>query len=105
MDNKIFQHAKDWANYCRIFSNARRVLIVWALSEQELSVGVIADEIQSSLQNTSQHLRMMKDCGFVLRRREGQTVYYKIADHPFFDDCAILRHKPNKSKLIPKGEI
>ena len=105
MDDKIYRKAQEWANYCRIFSNARRVLIVWALSEQELSVGELAKEIQATLQNTSQHLRMMKDCSFVEARREGQTVYYKIADHPFFDDCAILMHKPKKSKLITKGEI
>ena len=105
MDDEFYQKAKEWANYCRIFSNAHRVMIVWALSGGELSVGELAKEIQATLQNTSQHLRSMKDCGFVEARREGQTVYYKIADHPFFDDCAILRHKPNKSKLITKGEI
>jgi len=91
MDETTFQQAKEWANYCRVFSNAHRILIVWALSEREFSVGELAEEIQTTLQNTSQHLRLMKDCGFVKSRREGQTVYYKITDHPFFDDCAFLQ--------------
>jgi len=91
MEDKIYQQAQIWANYYRIFSNAYRVLIVWALSGRELSVGELAEEIQATLQNTSQHLRSMKDCGFVEARREGQTVFYRIVDHPFFDDCSILR--------------
>ena len=91
MDKKTIKQAQELADYCRIFSNSHRVLIVWALFERELSVGDLAEEIQATLQNTSQHLRSMKDCGFVKSRREGQTVYYKIADHPFFDDCSILR--------------
>jgi DNA-binding transcriptional ArsR family regulator len=99
MNDKIFQQAKDWANYCRIFSNVHRVLVVWALFGRELSVGELAEEIQTTLQNTSQHLRLMKDCGFVEARREGQTVYYKIADHPFFDDCAILRHSRHTNHI------
>jgi DNA-binding transcriptional ArsR family regulator len=97
MDEKTFQQAKEWADHCRMFSNEHRVLIVWALSGRELSVSELAEEIQATLQNTSQHLRSMKDCGFVEFRREGQTIYYRIADHPFFEDCAILRqsHHPN----------
>lgn len=92
MDEKTFQQAQEWANYYQIISNPHRVLIVWALFGRELSVSELAEEIQTTLQNTSQHLRLMKDRGFVEARREGQTVYYKIADHPFFTDCAILRH-------------
>ena len=100
-----FRSIEEQAEIHRVFSNPSRLLILCSLAEKEMSVGDIAEEIGATLQNTSQHLRSMKDCGFVEARREGQTVYYKIADHPFFDDCAILRHKPNKSKLITKGEI
>ena len=99
MDERFFQQAQELANNCRVFRNVHRVLIVWALSGRELSVGELAEEIQATLQNTSQHLRSMKDCGFVIARREGHTVYYKITDHPFFDDCAILR-KTHETKKI-----
>ncbi|MBN1668732.1 MAG: winged helix-turn-helix transcriptional regulator [Anaerolineales bacterium] len=92
MDEKTFQQAQEWASFYQTISNPHRVLIVWALFERELSVGELAEEIQATLQNTSQHLRLMKDRGFVEARREGQTIYYKIVDHPFFADCAILRH-------------
>ena len=105
MDEMVFQQAQEWADYCRIFSNTHRVLIVWALAKGELSVGEIAEEIKATLQNTSQHLRSMKDCGFVKARREGQTIYYKITDHPFFDDCAILRKSQEVNQILSKGEI
>ena len=72
MNSKNYQEAQTRANYCRLFSNPYRVLIVWALHRKELSVSELAEEIQATLQNTSQHLRVMKHCGLVEARREGQ---------------------------------
>jgi len=55
-------------------------LILWVLAKGEKSVGEIAAAVEASLQNTSQHLRLMKDRGILTGRREGQTIYYRIAD-------------------------
>lgn len=73
--------AKRQADYCKIFSSATRILIVWALQDQqELCVSDIARWIEASLQNASQHLRLMEDKGLVISRREGSTVYYRIRE-------------------------
>ena len=45
MDCDVLELAKDQANICRIFGNARRVLILWALVDGEMSVGDIADAL------------------------------------------------------------
>jgi DNA-binding transcriptional ArsR family regulator len=47
------------AAMCGLFGSAKRVLILWALLDQELSVSEIALTIGASLQSTSQHLRLM----------------------------------------------
>lgn len=99
MDAETYHSAQMRADYCRIFSNVHRVLIAWALVDRELSVSEIAEEIHTTLQNTSQHLRLMKDRGLVEPRREGQTVYYKIADHALFKDCAIFNHQHQTNQL------
>ena len=78
MDARLFHQAQEQAEYCRVFSNAKRVLILWLLGTEEMSVSDIASALDASLQNTSQHLRVMKDRGILSSRREGQSKYYRV---------------------------
>lgn len=79
--------AEELAEIHSIFSNARRLLIFWGLDGTEMSVNEIADHIGSSAQNTSQHLRLMKGKSILVSRRDGQTVYYRIADGAVGEYC------------------
>jgi DNA-binding transcriptional ArsR family regulator len=72
--------AEELAEIHSVFSNAKRLLIFWGLDGREMSVNEIADYIASSAQNTSQHLRLMKGKSILASRRDGQTIYYRIAD-------------------------
>jgi DNA-binding transcriptional ArsR family regulator len=91
MDTQTFELAKQQAEICKVFGNANRVLILWVLGNQEMSVGAVARAIDSSLQNTSQHLRLMKDKGILVSRREGRTIYYRIGGYRLIQDCRILQ--------------
>ena len=82
--------AKQQAELCRVFGNASRILILWHLVDQEASVGEIADEVGSSLQNISQHLALLKEHDLVATRRDGQTIYYRIADNEWLKNCPVL---------------
>jgi ArsR family transcriptional regulator len=82
--------AEKQAELCRVFGNASRILIVWGLSGREMPVGEIADEVGTSLQNISQHLAVLKEHGLVVARREGQTIYYRIAEVEWTRDCPVL---------------
>ena len=55
-----------------------------------MSVGDIAAAIGATLQNTSQHLRLMKDKKVVQSRREGHTIFYRIADNDKMAKCSVL---------------
>ena len=90
MKSKTRSAAKDQAAICKIFGNQFRVLALWALVDGEMSVGNIAKTIGSSLQNTSQHLRLMRDKGVVVSRRDGQNVYYRIAKNHLINSCQIM---------------
>ena len=90
MNEEILALAEHQADICGLFGNANRVLILWALGEQEMSVGEIASAIDCSLQNTSQHLRLMKDKNVLTSRREGQTIYYRIKQSEFMEGCRLL---------------
>jgi ArsR family transcriptional regulator, virulence genes transcriptional regulator len=95
MDLKLADLAEHQAEICRVFGNATRILILWVLEQREMSVGEIAVAIDSSLQNTSQHLRLMKDKGILVSRREGNAVYYRLQKHDLLEGCPLLtRHSP-----------
>ena len=90
MNPELHTIARKQADICGVFSNAKRILILWVLGKKELSVGEIAKEIGTSIQNASQHLRLMKDRDIVKSRRVGQTVYYRIAENDITEHCTTL---------------
>lgn len=88
--NKMKQLAEKQADIFSILSNAKRLLIFWNLDGTEMSVNDIARAIDASVQNTSQHLRLMKDKDILTSRRDGQVIYYRIADNETARYCAQL---------------
>ncbi len=82
MDAVTIERARAQAEICSIFSNPRRVLILWALSEGELTVSDIAHAVGISIQNASHHLRLMRDRGVLDAKRQGQHILYRIRPTP-----------------------
>ena len=95
MDREL---AERQAERCRLYGNASRILIVLSLFDRELPVTEIADEVGTSLQNVSQHLALLKEHNIVSARRDGQTIYYSIAENEWLKECPILT-KPLVSEL------
>lgn len=87
----VRDQAVKQANFCKVFGNVQRVLIFWSLAEHELSVGDIAGRVNGSLQNTSQHLHLMKNKGILTSRREGQTIYYRTVENELMKDCLLVK--------------
>ncbi len=89
----IKQLAESQAEIYRIFSHANRIQIFWLLMENEMSVNEIAETIESSVQNTSQHLRLMKAASILDTRRNGQTIFYRIAETDIGNYCRRILEK------------
>jgi ArsR family transcriptional regulator len=64
----------------RLLANERRLLVLCALRQGELSVGKLAETVGLSQSALSQHLSRLRSAGAVATRREGQTIHYRIAD-------------------------
>ncbi len=79
------------SRFCRIFSEPKRLRIMWCLMNVERSVGEIAEQFSLSMSNVSQHLRIMRDLGAVLARRDGRHVYYTLANKKFVLGSALIR--------------
>ena len=70
-----------------ILSEPMRLKILHRLGEAEMSVGDLVDTVGGSQANVSKHLGLMHEAGLVARRREGVTIYYRIADETIFELC------------------
>jgi DNA-binding transcriptional ArsR family regulator len=87
MSENLHDQIEEQAEIHQILSNSSRLMILCALEQKEMSVGEIAEQIGATLQNTSQHLRLMKDKGVVESRRDGQTIFYQIAASEIGETC------------------
>ncbi|HEX9745134.1 MAG TPA: metalloregulator ArsR/SmtB family transcription factor [bacterium] len=91
MDTKIPEIIRRHSDFCSIFANPRRLMIMKCLFDGEKTVGAIATEIGMPDYNISQHLRIMKDRGAVRQRKEGREVYYRCANPKFIEACKMIR--------------
>jgi len=68
------------AEMCQVFSHAKRLEVINALRDGEMTVTELSQRLGLSLGNLSQHLSMMKERHILLSRKEGNMVYYRIAN-------------------------
>jgi len=75
------------ARYFGVLSQPTRLKILHAICQDERSVSVIVEETGATQTNVSRHLALMLHAGVVSRRREGNTVYYRVANPEFVEIC------------------
>lgn len=68
-----------FAEVAKALASGRRAEIVDVLVQGERSVEALANEVDQSLANTSQHLQVLSRAGLVKSRREGNRVVYRVA--------------------------
>jgi ArsR family transcriptional regulator, virulence genes transcriptional regulator len=76
----LAERAAEAADALRVLANQHRLLLLCHLSSGERSVGELVDQLQLSQANVSQHLGKLRAGGMVATRREGTTIYYRLAD-------------------------
>ncbi len=70
----------DLADLFKVFGDATRISIMFALLKQELSVGDIAERLEMNASAISHQLRVLKQAKLIKRRREGKNIIYSLAD-------------------------
>jgi len=79
------------ADLIRVLAHPKRLMIVDLLGRGPNTVSEIADQLAMSLQNTSQHLRVMRDRGIVRSRRDGHEVRYALGSPVLAESCRLVR--------------
>jgi DNA-binding transcriptional ArsR family regulator len=71
--------ADEAARLLSTLAHGKRLLALCHMLRGEVSVGRLAELIDLSPTALSQHLARMRDLNLVETRREGQTIYYRLA--------------------------
>ena len=65
----------------RALADPKRLCVLESLAAGELSVSDLSTTVGCQVPNMSQHLSVLRAAGIVASRREGSTVFYRLA-HP-----------------------
>lgn len=71
----------ELSEFFKVFSDTTRLRILEVLLEKETSVGDIANKINVSSSAVSHQLSYLRSTNLVKTRKEGQVIYYSIADN------------------------
>lgn len=75
------------ADYFNVLSEPSRLRILYAVCSGEKSVSEVVELCGSSQANVSRHLSALHRADILLRRKEGTTVFYSIADNATVEMC------------------
>ena len=64
----------------RALADPKRLCVLESLAERELSVSDLSVQVGCQVPNMSQHLAVLRRAGLVTTRRDGSTIYYRLAD-------------------------
>jgi ArsR family transcriptional regulator len=79
------------AEFCKSLADAKRLMIIHELREGEKSVNELAERLGLKQSNTSQHLAVLRKAGIIMPRREGNIVYYELANPRIGQACDLVQ--------------
>ena len=75
----------------KALASPHRLEILELLAQGERTVDSLATEVGLSLANASQHLQALRQAALVESRRDGQFVFYRLADPGVFELSKVIR--------------
>jgi len=88
MERELYQCHADM---CKVFSHPTRLEILNVLREDEMSVSNLAGRLKIAIGNLSQHLNMMKQRRVLVSRKDGNVVYYRLANPKMLKAFDLIR--------------
>ena len=79
------------ASICQTLAHPKRLEAIDRLRQGEISVTDLAEALDISQPNLSQHLTLMRQKGIVTTRRAGLNVYYRLASPKIVKACGLMR--------------
>ncbi len=92
------------AEVLKTLASPRRLQILHELARGPLEVGRLAEGIEASQPNVSQHLAVLRSVGIVESERDGREVRYRLADPDVMVACTLMRSVLER-RLTRLGEM
>ena len=80
----------QFAEMAKALGHAHRLEILELLAQGERSVESLAERAGLSIGNASQHLRLMRQAGLLVSRRDGKRILYRLSDPAVLELTAAL---------------
>jgi rhodanese-related sulfurtransferase len=81
----------EFAQVGKALASGRRIELLDVLANGERTVDALAGEVALSAANASQHLQVLRRAGLVSTRRDGTSVWYRLAAPEVFQLVQALR--------------
>ena len=88
MEDRIYAYH---AEMCKAFGHPKRLELINILRDKEMSASELGEKLGLAPGNLSQHLTMMKERRMLISRKEGNMVYYRIANLRLLEAFDLLR--------------
>jgi ArsR family transcriptional regulator len=79
------------AQVCAALADPNRILLLYSIAEQPRSVGDLVKALGISQPAVSRHLQNLRERRMVTATREGQNVFYSLADQRIIQALDLLR--------------
>ncbi len=87
----------QFARIGKALGSANRLKILELLAQSERNVESLAKVSELSVANTSQHLQQLRQSGLVAARKQGQSVYYRLAGNEVIRLLDMFHHVAEKN--------
>ena len=90
---------------CKAIADPKRLLILEALRHGARSVGELADVLETSQPNTSQHLAILRERSIVTAERRGTVIFYSLTSPTILQALDLLRDFMVAHPTAEDGEL
>jgi DNA-binding transcriptional ArsR family regulator len=91
-DQNMIELFRLQAEICKTLADPNRLMILHMLRDGEKSVGELVAGMEVPQSNVSRHLAVLRERSLVETRREGTTIYYRLAHENIGAACDMVQH-------------
>ena len=79
------------AEICSALADSRRILLLYAISDEPRNVSELTEYIGISQPAASRHLKILRDRGLVIAVRQGPSMEYYLSDERLIEALNMIR--------------
>ncbi len=92
MDKQLIEEINNLhAQICGGLADPKRIALLYALAEEPKSVTELVDILEMPQATVSRNLKILRERGMVIARRQGANIYYSLGDKRIIRALDLLR--------------